>query len=133
MVLAQRDDADCLEAALPSASKGKGKVELRSPLSVPCPESGGQEGGGKAWGLPCYLFSMLCICRLREVKLAKRSVTSSTCRRNPGGYRGSPWNTGSAPLRGIQMLAPSWCFSDWDGVWRLLTFVLGSAGSVLDQ
>lgn len=26
-----------------------------------------------------YLFSMLCICRLREVKLARRSVTSSTC------------------------------------------------------
>lgn len=31
VVLAHRDDADCLGAALPSASKGKGKVELESP------------------------------------------------------------------------------------------------------
>lgn len=39
------------------------------------------EGSGKTRSsLPCYLFSILCICRLREVKLAKRSVTSSTCR-----------------------------------------------------
>lgn len=31
------------------------------------------------FSLARYLFSMLCICRLREVKLARRSVTSSTC------------------------------------------------------
>lgn len=47
MVLAHRDDADCLGAALLSASKGKGKVELRSPLGFPCTESGGQKGGAK--------------------------------------------------------------------------------------
>lgn len=28
----------------------------------------------------CYLWSIFCFCKLSEVKLAKRSVTSSTCR-----------------------------------------------------
>lgn len=63
MVLAHKDDAHCLGAALPSASKGKGKVELRSPLGFPCTESRGQEGGAKQGGAvlatssPCPAFA----------------------------------------------------------------------------
>lgn len=32
-----------------------------------------------------YLFSIFCICRLSDVKLARRSVTSSTCQKNTAG------------------------------------------------
>lgn len=34
----------------------------------------------------CYLFS-ICICRLSDVKLARRSVTSSTCQKNTVGHQ----------------------------------------------
>lgn len=61
-------------------------VQLHSPghQAFLCNETAGGQGGqgrGKRAGSPsCYLFSMFCICKLREVKLARRSVTSSTCR-----------------------------------------------------
>jgi len=41
-----------------------------------------QRGDSKA----CYLFS-ICICRLSDVKLARRSVTSSTCQKNTVGHQ----------------------------------------------
>ena len=50
---------------------------------------GGQQSG-TAGSLSRYLFSMLCICKLREVKLASRSVTSSTCGRKPRLCEGVP-------------------------------------------
>lgn len=34
-----------------------------------------------------YLFSIFCICRLSDVKLARRSVTSSTCQKNTAGHQ----------------------------------------------
>lgn len=61
-------------------------VQLYSPghQAFLCNETAGGQGGqgqGRKAGSPsCYLFSMFCICKLREVKLASRSVTSSTCR-----------------------------------------------------
>lgn len=42
VALAHRDDADCLGAAPPSASKGEGKVELQSPLGFPCSRAEGR-------------------------------------------------------------------------------------------
>lgn len=43
----------------------------------------GRAAGGTPGSGSRYLFSMFCICKLREVKLASRSVTSSTCGRKP--------------------------------------------------
>lgn len=50
---------------------------------------GGQQSG-TAGSLSRYLFSMFCICKLREVKLASRSVTSSTCGKKPKLCEGVP-------------------------------------------
>lgn len=59
MALAQRDDADFLRAALPSASKGKGRWNSRVPWAFPVPRVKGrrtvakQGGASLATSSPC--------------------------------------------------------------------------------
>ena len=57
----------------------------------------GRAAGGTAGRRSRYLFSMFCICKLREVKLASRSVTSSTCGGNQGSVMGCPGSPPTAP------------------------------------
>lgn len=65
---------------------------------------GGQQSG-TAGSLSRYLFSMFCICKLREVKLASRSVTSSTCGRKPRLCEGVPGSPRTAPQAWRQALS----------------------------
>lgn len=75
---------------------------------------GGERRSGRAGSLSCYLFSMFCICKLREVKLASRSVTSSTCGMKPRLCYGVPPGPPSSTtgMEGRHCLSPQ-------GMWWL--------------
>lgn len=68
--------APCSPVQAQHRAKRKNMIGIGSRAAPASPFS--QESSEKT----CYLFSIFCFCKLREVKLAKRSVTSSTCGRN---------------------------------------------------
>ena len=106
-------------ASLPRSSWGRGPRQTKSQALGFSFVMRGQWGGGgwrsgRAGSLSCYLFSMFCICKLREVKLASRSVTSSTCGMKPRLCYGVPPGPPSSTtgMEGRHSLSPQ-------GMWWL--------------